>query len=253
MGQYHIVVNRAKKEYLNPHALGDGVKAMEFGCSSDGTMSGLAMLLAIDNGKGGGDFTYQDAKGDRNDPDLAGRWAGDPIVIAGDYGDPEPELGPDKEGKPRNLHDAAQADYKDISHQVAKALKDCGAEVRKPWGSEIKEARTKNVRIPVSGILDACTIEETAAGFSIALPSDAGKLERNALERYLGSLAETARILEEAQTRTAAAGLDPEGHEARALAWSVAAAIAHLPIGTPAAAARLQVRCRAGSTLDAYL
>ena len=52
---------------------------------------------------------------------------------------------------------------------------------------------------------------------------------------------------------TTAAGLDPEGHEARSLAWSMMAAIAHLPIGTPAAAVKLQVRCRSGSTLDAYL
>lgn len=252
MGQYHVLVNTTKKEFLNPHALGDGVKAMEFGCSSDGTMSGLAMLLAVDNGKGGGDFTYQDAKGDRNGPGLAGHWAGDAIVIAGDYGEPDAKLGPDKAGKPRNLHAAAQEDFKDISHDIAKALKDCGAEVRRPWGSDRKEAKTRNVRLPVSGILEACRIEETPAGFTFVLADDAGKLERNALERYLGSLADVARILEEAQARAAAAGLDPDSHEARSLAWSVAAAIAHLPIGTPAAAAKLQAKCRPG-TLEAYL
>lgn len=253
IGQYHIIVNRIKKEYLNPHALGDGVKAMEFGCSGDGTMAGLAMLLAVDNGKGGGDFTFSDAKGEWGSPKLAGSWAGDPIVIAGDYGDVDPELGKDKEGKARNLHTAAREDYADISPQVAKALKDCGAEVRRPWGSDYMEAKSRNVRMPVSGILDVCVLEQAPTGFLIRLPPDAAKLEKQAMERYLGGLAETARILEDAQARAAAAGLDPDSHEARSLAWSVCAAISHLPVGTPAAARKLQVRCRAASSLDAYL
>jgi hypothetical protein len=133
------------------------------------------------------------------------------------------------------------------------ALKDCGCDVRRPWGSDYREAHSKNVRMPVSGILDASTWEQAPTGFLLRLPPDSGQLEKEALERYLGGFAETARILEDAQARAAAAGLDPESPEARSLAWSVCAAIAHLPVGTPAAARKLQVRCRAASTLDAYL
>ena len=31
MGQYYVIANLDKKEFLNPHKFGDGVKLMEFG------------------------------------------------------------------------------------------------------------------------------------------------------------------------------------------------------------------------------
>ncbi len=79
MGQYYLIVNLDKREYLHPHRFGDGLKLMEFGCSSDGTMTALAILLADGNGRGGGDL-------DADDP-IVGSWAGDRIVVAGDYAD----------------------------------------------------------------------------------------------------------------------------------------------------------------------
>lgn len=33
MGQYYMVMNLAKKEYLHPHHFGDGLKLMEFAMS----------------------------------------------------------------------------------------------------------------------------------------------------------------------------------------------------------------------------
>lgn len=42
MGQYYYVINVTKKEYLHPHKFFDGLKLLEFGCSS--------------NGRGGGDL-----------------------------------------------------------------------------------------------------------------------------------------------------------------------------------------------------
>ena len=80
MGQYYYIVNCDKKQYLHPHKFGDGLKLLEFGCSSDGTMTGLAVLLADGNGRGGGDLHSKNP--------IIGSWAGDRIVIAGDYADP---------------------------------------------------------------------------------------------------------------------------------------------------------------------
>lgn len=79
MGQYHLPCNLDKREYLHPHELGDGLKLMEFGCSGDGTMTALALLLAASNGRGGGDFRGDDPKS------LVGSWAGNRIAIIGDY------------------------------------------------------------------------------------------------------------------------------------------------------------------------
>jgi hypothetical protein len=79
MGQYYHVVNLDKREYLHPHRMGDGLKLLEFGSSGDGTMLGLAVLLADGNGRGGGDL--------HSEHPIIGSWAGDRIVIAGDYAD----------------------------------------------------------------------------------------------------------------------------------------------------------------------
>lgn len=68
MGQYYKVFNLDANEKLNPHALGDGLKLMEFGNSSCGTLSAMAILLA----KGA---------------DQEGPWAGQRIVVGGDYAD----------------------------------------------------------------------------------------------------------------------------------------------------------------------
>jgi hypothetical protein len=82
MGQYHYVCNLDKKHYLNPDALGDGLKLMEFGSSAEGTLLALALLLATANGRGGGDFRGEDPV------DVIGTWGGDRIAIIGDYHEP---------------------------------------------------------------------------------------------------------------------------------------------------------------------
>lgn len=80
MGQYYYVVNTDKREFLHPHKFQDGLKLMEFGQSAGGTLTGLTILLADGNGRGGGDIHTDDTE-------IVGRWAGDRIVIAGDYAD----------------------------------------------------------------------------------------------------------------------------------------------------------------------
>ena len=83
MGQYYYIVNMSKRQFLDPHKFGDGMKLLEFGCSQTGTLTALAVLLADGNGRGGGDLHSENP--------IIGSWKGDRIVIAGDYADP---LGP---------------------------------------------------------------------------------------------------------------------------------------------------------------
>lgn len=128
MGQYYKIVNLDKREYLEPYAFGDGAKLMEFACSANGMMTALGVLLASSNGCGGGDLHLDEKSKWKNVP---GRWAGDRIVIAGDYDDDPKspgcavyaqccgEVGPMEEileaaGKP--------VAWKDVSHLVLGCL-----------------------------------------------------------------------------------------------------------------------------------
>lgn len=112
MGQYYKIVNIKKKQYITPHTFGDGSKLMEFSMSANGVLAGLAILLADGNGRGGGDL--------HSENDIVGSWAGDNIVVAGDYAD---------DGKfvkevDRNLYNAARDEGEDISIKVLDALCD---------------------------------------------------------------------------------------------------------------------------------
>ncbi len=95
MGQYFLVVNTTKKEYLHPHRFGEGLKFMEFTLDGCGIMHGLAHLLA------------QSSEGVHIDnSEVTGRWIGDHVVIVGDY---------DTSG----LFDETESnDYHDISQAV---------------------------------------------------------------------------------------------------------------------------------------
>jgi hypothetical protein len=108
MGQYYLIVNLDKKEYFNPLYIGkNGEQKLVALASSLLPMWGLSLLCSSGNGRGGGDF-YRTVTGNRrirktekidhsyeNEgkkihvvvPAISGRWAGDRIVIAGDYAD----------------------------------------------------------------------------------------------------------------------------------------------------------------------
>ncbi len=132
MGQYYLVCNLDKRQYLHPHRFGDGMKLLEFGASGSGAMCGLAVLLADGNNRGGGDL--------RSTNPIIGSWAGDRIVVAGDYADadrfldpPEIDLFLDRNdnkhrgGRHPNLYEAAGALrslWEDISDRVIEALAD---------------------------------------------------------------------------------------------------------------------------------
>lgn len=110
MGQYHIVVNIDKEQILDPHKFGSGLKLMEFGNDGQSILTGLAVLLADSNGRGGGDL--------KSDKPIVGSWAGDRIVIAGDYGDDGKWI----EDLKRNLYQHADENYADISNEVIEAI-----------------------------------------------------------------------------------------------------------------------------------
>ena len=111
MGQYYIIANLDKREYLLPNKFGDGAKLWEFSTSSGGTMSALAVLLASSNGRGGGDLQAESP--------IIGSWAGDRIVITGDYDD-EGRFGapPDT-----NLWDWALDNWRDISLNILAVMR----------------------------------------------------------------------------------------------------------------------------------
>ena len=124
MGQYYILANLDKQEYLNTYTFNDGAKLLEFGCSGEGTMTALAVLLSDGNGRGGGDL--------HSDDPIIGSWAGDRIVVSGDYADEDKflqkdqimkylMLSDDNKDKP-NLYAYACDHFKDISKKVLEVM-----------------------------------------------------------------------------------------------------------------------------------
>jgi hypothetical protein len=127
MGQYHYVVNLDKKQYLHPHRFDDGLKLLEFGCSSDGTLTALAILLAAQvrgGARGGGDASSDQ---DSDPGGLVGSWAGDRIVIAGDYAEPSDAQGWDAEHN-CSLYETCGEEYQEMSAPllVVMAANDAG-------------------------------------------------------------------------------------------------------------------------------
>ena len=112
MGQYYKIVNIKKKQYITPHTFGDGAKLMEFSMSASGVLTGLAILLADGNGRGGGDL--------HSENDIIGSWAGDNIVVAGDYAD----AGKFVKEPDQTLYEVASNEGEDISLKVLDALCD---------------------------------------------------------------------------------------------------------------------------------
>lgn len=106
MGQYRLVVNLDKQQYVKPHALGDGAKLMELSA----TATALCVLLAYANGQGGGDC--------RSNNPVIGSWAGDRVVVAGDYADDGLYGLP--EGS--NLYHHALENFENVSAAVKAAL-----------------------------------------------------------------------------------------------------------------------------------
>lgn len=108
MGQYYKVVNITKKQCLTPSKFDDGSKLLEF-IGGDGVMLGLSLLITDGNGRGGGDAFIEDESAK-----LIGSWAGDQIVITGDYSD----KGKFTSSSEVNLYSETYDLYEDISLKV---------------------------------------------------------------------------------------------------------------------------------------
>ena len=75
MGQYHILVNVDKKEKVEPHGLGLGLKQYEHTGNFEGTLAdAMYILMMTSPARGGGDFPATE---------ISGRWKGDRVLILG--------------------------------------------------------------------------------------------------------------------------------------------------------------------------
>ncbi len=87
MGQYFQPVNLDKKEYVCPWCLSGGAKLWEWAANPQGAIFTL-LLRCSDEGGGGDYFGYHRGYGEGTPVprhEIAGRWAGDRIVMIGDY------------------------------------------------------------------------------------------------------------------------------------------------------------------------
>lgn len=99
MGQYHTLYNVDKKQKVDGLS---GYKLLEQIGYPKSTATALLLLVANSNGRGGGDV---------KEHPLVGSWAGDRIVVQGDYAE---------EGDQAFISDTDT--YEDITKQVWKLL-----------------------------------------------------------------------------------------------------------------------------------
>ena len=103
MGQYFKAVNVSKQEFVCPSCLRGGAKLWEWASNTQGAI--FTLLLRKSDEGGGGD--YREVTFETNPEAIVGRWAGDKIVLIGDY---------DSSG----LWEKSKR-YRNISHEVADA------------------------------------------------------------------------------------------------------------------------------------
>ena len=119
MGQYFLLVNKDKQEYVCPWCLGGGAKLWEWAANSEIRI--VALLLRQSNEGGGGDwYGYHQGYDEGEcveckqgkhgeDAKVVGSWAGDRVVLVGDY---------DKS----DLFDEARNTYRNLSLDLARAF-----------------------------------------------------------------------------------------------------------------------------------
>ena len=99
MGQYLVLINETKQEYVCPFCAGGTSKFFEWCAQNQSRL--LAFLMRRSDSVGGGDI--QDLETEK----WAGRWAGDPgVSLVGDY---------DSSG----LYEFAYGEYRNITPMVA--------------------------------------------------------------------------------------------------------------------------------------
>ena len=125
MGQYHMLFNLTKKEYICPYNLGYGLKLWE---QSGGVIGGIGnvlyILLACSDGRGGGDYNIdknynKQLIGGKREV-IAGRWAGDRIAVIGDYAEDD-DIKVDGINASK-VYSNAEEEYTEISHLLIPVL-----------------------------------------------------------------------------------------------------------------------------------
>jgi hypothetical protein len=115
MGQYHILVNLDKREFVSPHGLGLGLKQLEHNGAFDGTLADALYFLTMTSpARGGGDYAQTD---------ISARWAGDRCVVLGDY--TEDSDIPNYIGAGSlwsQIDENTHGEWRDISDEVAQEL-----------------------------------------------------------------------------------------------------------------------------------
>ncbi len=101
MGQYFKAVNVSKQEVVCPWCLSGGAKLWEWSANTQGAI--FTLLLRKSDDRGGGDF--REATFETDPKALVGRWAGDHVVLVGDY---------DSSG----LYEKSKR-FRNISHELA--------------------------------------------------------------------------------------------------------------------------------------
>ncbi len=81
MGQYHAIYNLDKQEVVYPHDIGLGAKQREHTGHEASLSDMMYVLTTCSPMRGGGDFVAEVME------DFIGRWAGDRVVVIGDYAD----------------------------------------------------------------------------------------------------------------------------------------------------------------------
>jgi hypothetical protein len=106
MGEYFLVVNPVKRQFLDAIRFGESIKR---GGLLQGKHGIAVALLLLD--------THQDL---RNSSSLVGSWMGDPIIITGDSAVPHTALlqTATVEQPERNLYAMALEEFEDISHRA---------------------------------------------------------------------------------------------------------------------------------------
>ncbi len=103
MGQYHSIYNLDKQEVIHPHDIGLGAKQREHTGHTASLSDMMYVLTTCSPMRGGGDF-WAEVMGD-----FIGRWAGDRVVVIGDYSE-QSDL-PD-------VNFSTLADYKSIANDA---------------------------------------------------------------------------------------------------------------------------------------
>lgn len=121
MGQYFLLVNQDKKQYVCPWCLGGGAKLWEWAANHQAGI--FPLLLRQSTASGGGDWygyglgydegTCLGCDGSQTHQSpldgVVGSWAGDRVTLVGDYDD-------------SNLFDLARQQYTNISRDIGRAF-----------------------------------------------------------------------------------------------------------------------------------